>query len=135
MFTSRTDNVGHHRAIQARVAAAVSQALRLARRMSRPPGAAAAGPALLSRPGLPSLSVQVQAAEAHAFSLPLAALLTTTGGGGSTRDGLLLRLRWRSGASSGVVSSEIAPLPGAQMPPTHSRADGLRRCGSSPPLS
>ena len=36
MFTSRTDNVGHHRTIQAAVKAAVSKALQLALALDRP---------------------------------------------------------------------------------------------------
>ena len=36
MFTSRTDNVGHHRAIQAAVRAAVSKALQLALALDEP---------------------------------------------------------------------------------------------------
>ena len=124
VFTSRTDNVGHHRAIQGRVAAAVSRALHLATRMA---ATAAASPILLAqaavsvstlgRPLLPPLEAEIDAAEVHAFSLPLAAPPTTGGGGrGGAREGLLLQLRWRSLAACGTVASEISPLPGDALP-------------------
>ncbi len=143
VFTSRTDNVGHHRAIQARVAAAVSRALHLAHRMAATAAAAAPSPIFPAQvaasastlgPGSlppPPLEAEIDAAEVHAFSLPLAAALTTGGGGrGRAREGLLLQLRWRSRTASGTVASEISPLPGNAL----SRSSLPRACGLLPPL-
>lgn len=126
VFTSRTDNVGHHRTIQAAVRAAVSHALQLATRLDGPQASVTA-----TQPALQP-------------SAPVPSSLSSTAGHNSIGE--------RSGSNgSGPASFSAAgdgsgpqqrapgmplpPLPGAPQPPYALRLHALSLSGFQLPLA